>query len=87
MRGGVAVRRPLGVFVLAVAVPRATSLGAFVGLLGGMAAVATVASTTSISFLWHNVVGVAAVVIVGVAVSLLDRTPGRLKAQGLDPEP
>jgi Na+/proline symporter len=72
----------LGVFVLAIAVPRATSLGAFVGLLGGMAAVATVASTTTISFLWHNVVGVAAVVVVGVAVSLADRDPRGPQASG-----
>jgi Na+(H+)/acetate symporter ActP len=67
----------LGVFVLAVAIPRATARGAFVGLLAGMAAVAYVASTTSISFLWHNVVGVVAVVVVGVAVSLTGRPPSR----------
>ena len=63
----------LGVFVLAIAVPRATPRGAFWGLLGGMAAVAAVALTTSISFLWHNVVGVVAVVIVGSLLSLTER--------------
>jgi SSS family transporter len=65
----------LGVFVLAVAVGRATARGAFWGLIAGIGAVATVAFTTSISFLWHNLVGVAAVVTVGLAVSLME--PGR----------
>ena len=62
----------LGVFVLAIAVPRSTPRGAFFGLIGGMAAVAAVALTTNISFLWHNVVGVVAVVIVGSVLSLTD---------------
>jgi Na+/proline symporter len=63
----------LGVFILAVAFPRATGHGAFVGLIAGMAAVAWVATTTDIAFLWHNVVGAVAVVIVGLAVSLVTR--------------
>jgi Na+/proline symporter len=69
----------LGVFILAIGFPRATGNGAFVGLLAGMSAVAWVASFTRIAFLWHNVVGAVAVVIVGLAVSLLDpsrRRPG-----------
>jgi Na+/proline symporter len=60
--------------VLAIGTRRATGLGAFVGLIGGMATVALVAfspATRSVSFLWHNVVGVVAVVIVGMTVSLL----------------
>jgi len=61
----------LGVFVLAIGAKRATSLGAFVGLIAGMLTVALVASTTRIAFLWHNVVGVVAVVVVGMTVSLL----------------
>src|SRR5688500_16376576 len=63
----------LGVFILAVAFPRATGNGAFVGLIAGMATVAWVASTTNIAFLWHNVVGAVAVVTVGMMVSLVDR--------------
>ena len=63
----------LGVFVLAIGVRRATARGAFWGLLAGMAAVATVASTTDISFLWHNVVGASVVVAVGVGISAMDR--------------
>ena len=61
----------LGVFVLAIGVKRANGHGAFFGLLAGMAAVAAVANTTKISFLWYNVVGCAAVVLVGLLVSLL----------------
>ena len=63
----------LGVFILAVAFRRATGTGAFVGLLAGMGSVAWVASMTKIAFLWHNVIGAVAVVVVGLAVSLLDR--------------
>jgi Na+/proline symporter len=65
----------LGVFVLAIGLKRATSRGAFWGLLAGMAAVGLVARYSSIAFLWHNVVGVVAVVSVGMLVSLLDRSP------------
>jgi len=61
----------LGVFVLAIGIKRATAAGAFWGLIGGMAAVAAVANTTSISFLWYNVVGVVGVLAVGLAVSAL----------------
>jgi SSS family solute:Na+ symporter len=61
----------LGVFVLAIGTRRATGTGAFVGLIAGMAAVAHVAFRhPEISFLWHNVVGVAVVVLVGMTVSL-----------------
>jgi SSS family solute:Na+ symporter len=67
----------LGVFVLAIGVPRATGRGAFWGLLAGMAAVATVARLTFISFLWHNVVGVVVVVVVGVLLSLTEQPGGK----------
>ncbi len=70
----------LGVFVLAVAAKRATSRGAFWGLLAGMATVALVARYSSIAFLWHNVVGCVAVVTIGMLVSLLDRTSVRKDA-------
>jgi SSS family solute:Na+ symporter len=62
----------LGVFVLAVAVRWSTANGAFVGLIAGMASVALAASFTNVAFLWHNVIGVVAVVVVGLAVSALD---------------
>jgi len=59
----------LGVFILAVGFPRATANGAFVGLLAGMGSVAWAASYTNVAFLWHNVIGAVAVVVVGLAVS------------------
>ena len=61
----------LGVFVLAVGFRRATADGAFVGLFAGMASVALLESAADVSFLWNNVVGTAAVVVVGLAVSRL----------------
>ena len=60
----------LGVFVLAVGVRRATARGAFWGLIVGMLVVWMVEYTTSISFLWFNVVGASAVVVVGMALSV-----------------
>jgi SSS family solute:Na+ symporter len=69
----------LGVFVLAVGARRTTGRGAFWGLIAGMAAVAVVAFTTPISYLWHNVVGVVVVVAVGTA---LGRDTGKSAASG-----
>ncbi len=60
----------LGVFLLAM-IPAATGLGAFVGLITGMGAVAAVTfGAPSVSFLWHNVIGAVTVVAVGTVVSL-----------------
>ena len=61
----------LGVFVLALGFRRATANGAFLGLFAGMGSVALVESVADVSFLWNNVVGTAAVVLVGLAVSWL----------------
>ena len=56
----------LGVFLLAM-VPRAGGLGAFLGLVAGMGAVAAVTvGAPDVSFLWHNVIGAATVLTVGV---------------------
>jgi Na+/proline symporter len=65
----------LGVFILAVAFPRATGNGAFVGLIAGMASVAWAASYTSVAFLWHNVIGAVVVVAVGIAVTFAAPRP------------
>ena len=63
----------LGVFILAM-IPRTRALGAFVGLLSGMGAVAAVSfGVPSVSFLWHNVIGAVVVVVVGSVLSLGDR--------------
>jgi SSS family solute:Na+ symporter len=69
----------LGVFVLALAFRRANGHGAFIGLLAGMAVVAGVAlhpATKSISYLWHNPLGVVIVVVVGLAVSEATKKAG-----------
>ena len=64
----------LGVFVLALGFKRANGHGAFTGLIAGIAAVVAFAfhpATRGISYLWHNPIGVAVVLVVGMAVSLL----------------
>jgi SSS family solute:Na+ symporter len=61
----------LGVFILAILTKRATASGAFWGLIAGMAVVLTVAFTTPIAFLWHNLIGAAVVVAVGLTISTL----------------
>jgi SSS family solute:Na+ symporter len=62
----------LGVFMLAILTTRTTGTGAFVGLMAGMIAVASVAfGRPDISFLWHNVIGAVVVVVVGLTLSFL----------------
>jgi len=71
----------LGVFILAIASKRATSTGALVGLVAGMAVVLTVAFspwTRDIAFLWHNLIGAVVVVIVGLTVSAFSPKPSAL---------
>jgi Na+/proline symporter len=63
----------LGVFILAVGFPRATANGAFIGLMAGMASVGWAATFTNVAFLWHNVIGVVASVVAGLAVSAVER--------------
>ena len=60
----------LGVFVLAFAVRRARSRGAFFGLLFGIASVWVASLYTSIEFLWFNVIGCVVTVIAGYLISL-----------------
>jgi Na+(H+)/acetate symporter ActP len=63
----------LGVFLLAM-LPRARSVGAFFGLLAGMAVVAAVTfGAPSVSFLWHNVIGAVTVVAIGLVLSRVAR--------------
>jgi SSS family transporter len=60
----------LGVFLLAM-IPRARAIGAFVGLIAGMAVVGFVNfSQPDVSFLWHNVIGAVTVVVVGMGLSV-----------------
>ncbi len=59
----------LGVFGLAVLTPRASAIGAFWGLLVGMATVWAVATFTAVHFLWYNMVGALTVFAVGLVLS------------------
>jgi Na+/proline symporter len=63
----------LGVFLLAFMVRRCGGTGAFWGLIAGEVAVLAVARYSSISWLYYNVVGVAAVLAAGLTISLLQR--------------
>ena len=67
----------LGVFLLAM-IPRARAIGAFVGLIAGMLAVAAVNfGAPSVSFLWHNVVGAVTVVVVGLLIGGAENSTAR----------
>jgi Na+(H+)/acetate symporter ActP len=61
----------LGVFLLAFLVRRSHGAGAFWGLIAGEAAVFLVAYNTSISWLYYNVIGAAAVLSMGTLISCL----------------
>ena len=61
----------LGVFLLAIGWKRANSTGAFVGLVAGMGVVGYVTLSTSVAFLWHNLIGAVVVFVVGMVVSEL----------------
>src|SRR5687768_12904179 len=62
----------LGVFVLAFAVKRARSRGAFFGLLFGITSVWIASNYTKIEFLWFNVIGCLVTVIAGYLISLTE---------------
>jgi SSS family solute:Na+ symporter len=68
----------LGVFLLAMT-QRANARGAFIGLIAGMVTVGMVNwRLPKIAFLWHNVIGAVAVVVIGMSISYLtgpNRTP------------
>src|SRR5204862_7891771 len=61
----------LGVFILTMGFPKANSTGAFVGMIAGMSVIVSIATFTKLAFLWHNPIGAAVVVSVGMIVSLL----------------
>ena len=75
----------LGVFLLAM-IPKARALGAFVGLIAGMSAVAWVNfARPEVSFLWHNVVGAVVVVVVGLVIGQFGSATPRPQP-ALDPQ-
>jgi solute:Na+ symporter, SSS family len=60
----------LGVFLLAM-IPRTRAIGAFWGLIAGMAAVGAVSfGLPQVAFLWYNVIGAVVVVLVGALLSM-----------------
>lgn len=63
----------LGVFALALFVPRAGRVAGAVGLLAGMAAVLAVHVTWRVHFLWYNVVGCVGVLAVGGLLAVWER--------------
>ncbi len=65
----------LGVFVLAFFCKRVTGTGAFAGVVAGEIAIFVVAAFTRVSFLWYNVIGCVAVVLVGLAFAAFTRKP------------
>ncbi|MEZ5317494.1 MAG: sodium:solute symporter [Vicinamibacterales bacterium] len=78
----------LGVFVLALGVRQANGWGASIGLLSGMATVAVFTfhpSLSSISYLWHNVIGVVATTVIGTAVSIATGGPGGNASERVTP--
>ena len=66
----------LGVFILAIFVKKSTGLGAFVGLLCGMAVVYATSELTSIAWLYYNVIGTLVVLGVGLGISAVQRVLG-----------
>jgi Na+/proline symporter len=67
----------LGVFILALKVPRAGPRGAFYGVIIGECAILAVHFTGKVAFLWYNAIGAFAVVITGWAVSRITGEWGR----------
>ncbi len=63
----------LGVFVLAFFCKRIGGTAAFAGVIAGEATIFAVAAFTSVSFLWYNVIGCMAVVVVAYGVTALER--------------
>jgi SSS family transporter len=64
----------VGVFMLAM-IPQARGGGAFFGLVAGMGIVGAVNFGTSVAFLWQNVIGAVAVVVVGTVLSAFIPAP------------
>ena len=65
----------LGVFILAIFTRRSNGLGAFTGVLAGMASVLLVDRLADISYLYNNLVGAVVAVAVGYFISFLSSKP------------
>lgn len=63
----------LGIFALALLVPRAGARAGCVGLLCGMGSVLLVDCTLKIEFLWYNVIGCVGVLVAGALTAPFER--------------
>ncbi len=63
----------LGIFALALFVPRAGAWAGALGLVGGMTSVLVVDAVWKVEFLWYNVIGAVGVLVVGGAIALVER--------------
>jgi len=59
----------LGIFLLALFMPRAGGIAGSCGLIGGMLSVLIVHNVFKVQFLWYNVVGCLGVLLVGLVVA------------------
>lgn len=59
----------LGVFLLALGAPRCAERGATIGLLGSLAIVFAVDATLQIAYLWYNLIGAVACMLIGWLVT------------------
>ena len=75
----------LGVFVLALFVPRAGGRAASAGLIGGLLTIAIVHNTLKIAYLWYNLLGCAGCVAVGLAVALAMPNPRVVEQRATTP--
>jgi len=67
----------LGVFALAFFFKRVQARAAFNAVLVGEAVIFACWYFTSLAFLWYNVIGCVVVILTGLALSLIDRTPAK----------
>jgi Na+/proline symporter len=75
----------LGVFVLALFVPRAGGRAASAGLIGGLITVAIVHNTLKIAYLWYNLLGCVGCVAVGLVVALAVPNPRAVELRATTP--
>lgn len=73
----------LGIFLLATLTRRATSFGAVIGGLTGVAVVLTVMTQTNWSFFYLGIIGTFATFIAGIGTSLFTPAPRTEQIQGL----
>jgi SSS family solute:Na+ symporter len=74
----------LGLFLLGLLNPRATSTGAVVGMLAGLAVILWIRLNTSLAWTWYVLAGTAPTFLVGSLASLLDNSPQKATHNSAD---